>query len=185
MKTKIIQVVLSGFIMTLICSSGALAGERYKGQPQLRMDRHSQRIERGCQNGEITRKEYRSLNREQQRIYRTYNRFSSDGRLDRREQRCLDNMQDRASRHIKQAKHRNHSRYKSGHRGHHHHGLESRNHNRYHPKYYQRRQVVHNHYEQNYYNSYPAETESTEDFVTSVGLSDTDWEITVSTRGNW
>jgi hypothetical protein len=63
------------------------------------------RIARGVRNGAITGREFRHLQRQQQRIHGARHRAWADGRLTAREQRRLLNMRRRANRHIYRAKH--------------------------------------------------------------------------------
>jgi len=70
-----------------------------------RQNIQKERIEKGIQNGELTRKETRLLAKEQRHIKRAERRAKSDGVVTRRERVRLDRKQDRANRHIGRAKH--------------------------------------------------------------------------------
>ncbi|MCF8078073.1 MAG: hypothetical protein K9K88_02215 [Desulfobacterales bacterium] len=67
--------------------------------------RQAGRIHHGVRSGQITRPEAYRLKTQQQRIDRTYRRFSANRSLDRHERSRLGRMQHRASRHIHRAKH--------------------------------------------------------------------------------
>lgn len=70
-----------------------------------RQDRQEQRIENGIASGALTAPETRRLGREQAGIVRAEARAEADGKVTRREAVKLERRQDRASRHIKHAKH--------------------------------------------------------------------------------
>lgn len=72
-----------------------------------RQNKQARRIENGWRNGQLTRFEYDTLQRQQRRIERKERRFKRDGHLDQREVNRLLNMQDRASDAIREAKHNN------------------------------------------------------------------------------
>lgn len=81
--------------------------DRYhpQGKIEQRLDRQHWRIKQGVRSGELTRKEARSLRRQQRRISRLERRFSSDGWLDRGERHELRDKLDRASDRIYRLKH--------------------------------------------------------------------------------
>ena len=70
-----------------------------------------QRIQQGIHTGELTRKEARSLRREQRDIRRTKRHFVRDGRMSRHERRVLRKRYARAGRHIYRLKHNHRTRY--------------------------------------------------------------------------
>ena len=215
MKRKMIQVVLLGSVLALIWSSGSWARERSQERPRQkidrqtqRMDRQAQRVERGFRNGDITRKEYRHLNREQRRIGRAYDRSRSDGRLNRQERHRLNKMQDRASRHIHRDRHnkatryRHHPPYKGGHKygrydrkqfrrqywhkpRRYYHGPFRRHYWNKPRWYHHRRPVVQNYYEHHYYDPYPSETYSADSYQFSASISEPGWNLALSTGGSW
>jgi len=143
MKTKPIQAILLASILALVWCSAAWAGERprkgtnkrvykqtervNKRTSNVRRNKQANRISEGVRNGDITRKEYRRLDKEQRGINRAYRRAVSDGHLSRHEHQRLHKLRDRAGRHIYRARH-NHATPKRY---------------RHHP----RRPVVHNDYE--------------------------------------
>jgi hypothetical protein len=167
------------------------------------MARQAQRVQRGFRNGDITRKEFRHLNKEQRRIGRAYDRSRSDGRLNRQERHRLNKMQDRASRHIYRDKHNratrygHHSPYKGGRKYGRYDRRPFRHHSRHNPRRYHHRPFRHHsrhsprryHYRQpivhHYYEPYPTETYSTDNYQFSASISEPGWNLDVSTGGSW
>lgn len=76
-----------------------------------RQMKQSQRITHGIRSGEITDREFVSLNREQRRIGKHKRRARGDGSISPWERRPLHRMQDRASAHVYRAKHNRASNY--------------------------------------------------------------------------
>lgn len=76
---------------------------------QDRIDRREamqeNRIRQGVRSGEITRREARQLEAEQERIHEMERRATRDGHIDRREAAAIERAQDNASRHIRQERH--------------------------------------------------------------------------------
>jgi len=70
-----------------------------------RQDRQRARLIQGRRSGELTRGEFRRLEKQQKKIAHMERRFSWDGHLSGKERRRLERAQDRASRHIAHAKH--------------------------------------------------------------------------------
>lgn len=101
MKAKTITVIFVTTILALMWCSTVWAD-----RSNIRDHRQKQRIRQGIRSGEITRPEFRGLKTEQHRIDRAYHRASADGHVNRRERQRLNNMQNRASRHIYRAKHK-------------------------------------------------------------------------------
>jgi hypothetical protein len=146
MKTKPIQAIFLASILALVWCSAAWAGERprkgtnkrgykqtervNKRTSNVKRNKQANRISKGVRKGNITRKEYRRLNKEQRRIDGAYRRAVSDGHLSRYERQRLNKMWDRAGRNIYRARH-NHATPKRY---------------RYHPRRPHRRPVVHNDY---------------------------------------
>jgi len=100
MKAKTVTIIFVTTLLALIWCSAAWAG-----RSSIRNHRQKQRIRQGIRSGEIIRPEARRLKKEQRRINRAYHRATADGHLSWRERQRLNNMQDRASRHIYRAKH--------------------------------------------------------------------------------
>jgi hypothetical protein len=95
LKQTICAGLAAAVLMTL--PQAAIAQERV----DRRQDRQEQRIDRGIEQDQITAREGRRLNRQQNHIDRFENRSraSGDG-LNRRERVQLERKQDRASRNI-------------------------------------------------------------------------------------
>jgi hypothetical protein len=100
MKAKTVTIIFVTTLLALIWCSAAWAG-----RSSIRNHRQKQRIRQGIRSNEIIRPEARRLKKEQRRINRAYHRATADGHLSWRERQRLNNMQDRASRHIYRAKH--------------------------------------------------------------------------------
>lgn len=73
----------------------------YSQQIDARQARQVERIRFGVQTGQLTRREFRKLMREQDRIQAMEHHFRADGRLDARETARLDQALDQARRHIR------------------------------------------------------------------------------------
>ena len=72
-----------------------------------RQERQHARLIQGRRSGELTRREFRKLKKQQRKIGRMERRFWHDGFLSGKERRRLERAQDRASRHIARLKHNN------------------------------------------------------------------------------
>ncbi|MGZ8144610.1 MAG: hypothetical protein ACXWTH_13635 [Methylosarcina sp.] len=70
----------------------------------IRQQKQQRRIEQGIDSGLLTRGELEKLERQQNKIARLENRFKSDGRLSRKEQRILTQKLDLASQRINDLK---------------------------------------------------------------------------------
>ena len=84
--------------------SASVHRDRY-GRVDRRQDRQWSRLTEGWRPGELTRGEFCRLKKQQRKIGRMADRFSSDGYLSDRERYRLEHAQDRASRHIARLKH--------------------------------------------------------------------------------
>jgi hypothetical protein len=76
-----------------------------RGGSTDRQGKQFQRIRGGVKGGDVTRKEFKKLSREQRRIGRTIKNARADGRVNARERRHIHKFQNRASKHIYLAKH--------------------------------------------------------------------------------
>ncbi len=74
---------------------------------EQKQDNQATRITEGKQNGEITKHESRRLKAEQIGINRAEKHANADGKVTKREQNRLDNMQAKASKDIHRQKHDN------------------------------------------------------------------------------
>lgn len=82
-------------------------------QVNERQSRQQQRIHQGIRSGEVTRREYQQLQRQQSRIDRYEQQSRRDGGgLNYRERQRLDRMQDRAGQRIRSQKHDRQDRYR-------------------------------------------------------------------------
>lgn len=87
------------------------AGSALAQRPGVRQARQRTRIAAGVESGALRKGETRALRAEQRHIRHTKQRMrAGDGRLGPKERRRLDRMQDRASRHIRRAKHNGRTR---------------------------------------------------------------------------
>lgn len=87
-------------VLTILLGSSAQAQNRQSKRVNVRQEMQKQRIRQGVASGELTRRETRTLVREQKIIRHTERRMTVDGRLSKRERKVLDRMQDRANRDI-------------------------------------------------------------------------------------
>jgi hypothetical protein len=76
----------------------------------LRQERQQNRIYQGVRSGQLTRREFRGLEREQYRIQRNKQRFKSDGNFTPQERARIQRQLNRASRDIYRQKHDNQKR---------------------------------------------------------------------------
>ena len=70
-----------------------------------RQNNQARRINRGIDNGQLVRREVRTLRKEQRRISERLRHFQYDGRLNRHERNKINNMLDVASNHIRNKRH--------------------------------------------------------------------------------
>lgn len=92
-------------IFVFVMASVVLFAQNGPPRVDAREGAQRARIHEGRQDGEVTRREGRALNREQRNIHRTEKRAKADGKVGPREKRRLERKQDRANRHIRRAKH--------------------------------------------------------------------------------
>ena len=76
-----------------------------------RLDRQHRRIKAGVRNHQLTRKEAKTLKRNQRDVRYLLRLFSDDGHLSKRERRILDRELDYSSRQIRKLKHNDLERY--------------------------------------------------------------------------
>jgi hypothetical protein len=76
-----------------------------------RIDRQSNRIERGVDDGSLTRKEQRRLNKQHKHIVKLARKFNRDGYFSKRERHILSDKLDLASQKIYRLKHNSHVAY--------------------------------------------------------------------------
>lgn len=93
-------------VLTLAAGCLALGASEASAGVEKREQRQRHRIQRGVEDGSLTRREAHRLGREQVRNERLERRFrADDGRLGPRERARLDRRLDRSSRHIHRARH--------------------------------------------------------------------------------
>jgi hypothetical protein len=91
--------IIAAIVATVFASPGyALA----QSTPRIdkRQDMQEERIERGVESGQLTKKEARRLERGQAKVDRLEDKASHDGRLTQRERDRIDTAQDRQSERI-------------------------------------------------------------------------------------
>lgn len=99
---KITGIIFAAAILVVGFSIDASA----QGRVNNRQNRQQERINRGIKTGELTAREVNNLQRQQQRIDRTEDRFRDSGKgLTWRERYILEQRQDRASRNIRRQNH--------------------------------------------------------------------------------
>ena len=101
MRTKIIRTIGISLSLLLIGGSVAWADKKHNNPHQ----NQQARIKQGVRTGEITQWELNRLRKEQARIHAARRHAGADGWINHHERQHLQNMQDRAGRHIYFAKH--------------------------------------------------------------------------------
>ncbi len=91
--------------ITITATSLLFVNVSFAGRPANRQVKQQERIHQGVKSGEVTKKEYRHLQKQQARIQRSKKQAWSDGKLTKKERVRLEHQQDKASRHIYRAKH--------------------------------------------------------------------------------
>ena len=86
--------------------------QRFGRYVDMRQTRQRHRIKNGIESGELTRKEAKRLQRQQRKIARLEEKFSSDHYFSRKERRILKEKLDKASRSIYRKKHNDRDMYK-------------------------------------------------------------------------
>ena len=110
MKSRMLKILPMTIGLVLIVASISWARDAISH----RQMKQSQRITHGIRSGEITAREFVSLNREQRRVGKYKRQVRGDGRISDSESRLLYRMQDRASAHVYRAKHNRTSNYAFG-----------------------------------------------------------------------
>lgn len=98
-KTLVIVSIMVAAMLFTVSLCWAKGGNADRQKKQFR------RISGGVKSGEITRREFKRLGREQRRIGQIKRNARADGRVKARERRRIHKLQDKASRHIYLAKH--------------------------------------------------------------------------------
>ena len=89
----------------IVLAATALPAAAQTGRTEHREWRQQERIWRGAVRGDLTPRELRNLQRQQQRIDRTQARAARDGYISPRERAKLERQQDRANRTIARKTH--------------------------------------------------------------------------------
>lgn len=123
MKAKELMIGMGLGVIVLVAGTHSWAGDRIR-HTQVKQ-RHG--ITDGIRNGKIANREFVRLNREQRGIQQGKRKALADGRFTTRERRHLNNLQNRAHKHIYGAKHNKLGHYYHGklayrHRHHYRHG---------------------------------------------------------------
>ena len=101
--------------LAIVATSGvASAYDRYGSDIDRRQSIQEHRIQQGVRSGDITRREYRQLQAEQDRIRHLERSALRDGRVDRHEAARIREAQNAASRHIRAEASDNERRWYSG-----------------------------------------------------------------------
>ena len=112
-KTPLIAFIVVFTVLFTSSLSWARGGSADRQRKQF------QRIRGGVKSGEVTRKEFKKLGREQRRIGQTIKNARADGRVNARERQRIHKLQDRSSKHIYLAKHNRAKQYfRKRHHGH-------------------------------------------------------------------
>ncbi len=101
---KVMSIIIVA-VFSFVCVSSAMAG-RIKN----RQVRQQKRIHQGVHSGELTRREVKSLEKEQRHVRQTKKKVWADGELTPGERVLVERQQDRASAHIYKLKHNDRSR---------------------------------------------------------------------------
>ncbi|MFT3856410.1 MAG: hypothetical protein QM742_02470 [Aquabacterium sp.] len=104
-RHAVMPALLSALTLCLASAAHAQASSPQHDRIDRRQQRQEQRIDRGVENGSLTRPEARRLEREQHRIDRAEDRMQADGKVTPAEAARMEARQDHASRHIRHAKH--------------------------------------------------------------------------------
>ena len=100
------RTVIAAVLGLLASTSVAGAYDRYGGSNiDRRQDRQDHRIHQGVRSGEITRHEYRRLEREQAHIRHLERNAKADGHVSHYERHRIRDVQNSASRHINNEAH--------------------------------------------------------------------------------
>ncbi len=78
---------------------------RFTDKVQKRQENQRNRIDKGRDKGQLTRKEKRRLRADQKEVKKLMRKYGKDGRYTREERRIINNAQDRAGKHIKRYRH--------------------------------------------------------------------------------
>jgi len=117
MNSHLVKTVLMAVSLVIIFANASFAGDR----SQHRQNNQKNRIYQGVRKGEITKREFTHLARQQHSVKKYRNHALKDGNLSRKEGWRLNQLQDRASGSI----------YRDRHNGYNQHRHDQQNHHRY------------------------------------------------------
>jgi peptidoglycan hydrolase CwlO-like protein len=106
MKKIITAIVAAGITFSFAVTPALATGTDSPGIDQ-RQANQQKRIDQGIQSGQLTEKEAKKLNKQQERISKKEARMKADGNLTKKERAKLKKEQDKASKKIYQEKHDN------------------------------------------------------------------------------
>ena len=99
-------IILGAFILT----AGLVNAQTQTKKVNQRQKNQTERIAKGVNSGELTKKETKNLANQQRDIRRTKRAAKSDGKVTRKERAVIHSKQNAASRNIKRKKNNNRSR---------------------------------------------------------------------------
>jgi hypothetical protein len=106
MNSHPVKTFLMAVSLVIIFANASFAGDR----SQHRQNNQKNRIYQGVRKGEITKREFTHLARQQRSVKKYRNHALRDGNLSRKEGRRLNHMQDRASGSIYRDRHNGYNR---------------------------------------------------------------------------
>ncbi|KAF0182949.1 MAG: hypothetical protein FD164_903 [Nitrospirae bacterium] len=104
MKKIIPSIVAAGITFSLAVAPALAAGTDSPGIDQRQMNQQK-RIDQGVQSGQLTEKEAKKLNKQQDRIEKKEAKMKEDGKLTKKERAKLKKKQDKAGKKIYKEKH--------------------------------------------------------------------------------
>ena len=99
---KIKSLIIGLFVFGICLSANAQTGTPKVKDRQINQQK---RIVKGVANGELTKKEYKQLQKDQRKINRAKKRAKADGKVTKKEKVRLHHNQNKASRKIARKKH--------------------------------------------------------------------------------
>jgi hypothetical protein len=107
MNSHPVKTVLMAVSLVIIFANASFAGDRF----QHRQNNQKNRVYQGARKGEITKREFTHLARQQRSVNKYRNHALRDGNLSRKEGRRLNQLQDRASGSIYRDRHNGYNRH--------------------------------------------------------------------------
>ena len=108
MNSHPVKTVLMAVSLVIIFANASFAGDRF----QHRQNNQKNRIYQGARKGEITKRAFTHLARQQRSVNKYRNHALRDGNLSRKEGRRLNQLQDRASGSIYRDRHNGYNRHR-------------------------------------------------------------------------